>query len=90
MLQTEESDQSIAKLNINKSLFEIEYDSLDVKRSVGKGGSNAVIFAAEWNGKEVAFKCFKINDLLSDNEFEEFEKEVSILASISHPNILRY
>ncbi|CAK9224471.1 unnamed protein product [Sphagnum troendelagicum] len=48
---------------------------------IGKGGS-AIVHKVEWLGKHFAEKCF------FGPEGEHFQKEASLLAGLSHPNIL--
>lgn len=90
IVEEKEASENFAKININESLFEIDYDELKIKKTIGRGGSNSVIFEVEWNDDIFAFKCFKLNDFLNQEKFKEFEKEACILGSVSHPNILRF
>jgi len=78
-----------AQIRLNKDLFHIKYKDLDVKEKIGQGGASAVVFRAEWRGRDVAFKCFSTGDVCSSEcGFAEFEKEASLLVAIRHPNIV--
>jgi len=84
-------DDSIAHLKINKSLFEVDYTSIKLLKVLGSGGSGSTVYLCEYNGDQYAFKCFKTNDICGTQTiFNEFEREVSILASIAHPNIIKF
>ena len=90
-VEEKEASENLAKININEKLFEIDYDKIKIIKTIGKGGSSSVVFEVEWNKYIYAFKCFKIAEFLTSQEkFKEFEKEANILASVAHPNILRF
>jgi len=85
-----ESENTLAKIEINKSLFKIKYEQIKIRQSIGKGGF-AVVYLGTWQANEVAFKCFQTKHLIAEkDDFTDFEKEVSIMASINHPNIVRF
>lgn len=82
---------NIAHLRINKQLFQIDMKDIRLKKIIGEGESNSVVYLVSWYGKDAAFKCFRTRSICSEQQnFDEFEKEVAILGSISHPNIIRY
>lgn len=86
----EEEKIEAATLELNKDLFVIDFDEIKILDKIGEGGSNSVVYKSEWAGSLSAFKCFKIQDFLEEDKFQEFEKEVSILSSVNHPHILRF
>ena len=90
-LENQETARNIANIKINKDLFKLNYDSIEIVKKLGKG-AYATVFLAEWSGHQVAFKCFNTSDVFNDekNNFNDFEKEVAILSSIGHPNIIGF
>jgi len=84
-------DQSIAHLKIDKKLFLVDYKSLTLLELIGSGGSASHIYLVKWNDVEYAFKCFLTTSVCSSQLiFDEFEREVGILASIAHPFIIKF
>jgi hypothetical protein len=63
--------------------WKVEYKSIHrvPKGQLGKGGS-ATVHKVTWLGKDFAEKCFH------GPENEDIQKEASLLAGLSHPNIL--
>ncbi len=89
-LEDQETRKGMANIKINKALFKINFDNIKIRRKLGKGAF-AVVFLADWEGHEVAFKCFQTSDVFNEkNNFKDFEKEVEILSSIGHPNIIGF
>jgi len=81
----------MANLVINKELYVIEYDSISLLKRIGNGGGGgAQIYRVEWMDKICAFKVFQTSTFASQRTFDDFEREVAIMSSISHPNILRF
>lgn len=66
---------------------------MEIQKKIAEGGYGVIYQAKLWNKLDVAIKTLKqiddglINDLQDD---EEFEKEVSVLANLNHPNILKF
>ena len=87
-VEEREANELIAHLEIDSSLFRIQFNDIKIVKTVGSGGSNSIVFEVDWKGTKACFKCFKIQDFLEKERFREFEKEAKILASVSHPNIL--
>jgi len=84
-------DQSIAHLKISMTLFEVNYKDIQLLKAIGSGGSGSSVYLCKWNEKLCAFKCFKTTTVCSSQlVFDEFEKEVNILGSIAHPNIIKF
>jgi len=80
--------QQFANLEINKSLFQIDYNELKIVKHIGNGGYGKV-YLAQWKKNLVAFKLFDTKNMMDiEHDFEPVEREISILASLSHPNIL--
>ncbi len=80
---------------VNTEMFKINIDDLKIKSMLGKGGGGQVYFA-KWNKIDVAFKIFDVFDFnvvgdgKESSDFGEFEKELNIINSLSHPNILKF
>jgi len=80
-----------AHLKITERLFEVDYSTIKLLSKLGAGGSGGSVYLCEWQQKRVAFKCFKSVIICSNRViFDEFEHEVSILASVSHANIVAF
>lgn len=87
--QKAEKEEKVIQLKVNKKLFEIEYSSVKLVKVIGEGGSGAIVYKAKWQGNLVAFKVFKTSLVLNEEgNFKDFESEVSLISSLSHPNIL--
>jgi len=77
-------DNSIAHLRINHELFLVAYQDIKLLKAIGNGGSGSSVYLCEWKNQKCAFKCFKTSSVCSKQLiFDEFEREVSILASIA-------
>ncbi len=82
-------DGSIDSTNLIKRLHppimidvcKMSYKNVKRGRKIGCGGF-ATVYEVTWFGKQLAEKCF------DGLETEAFEKEMSLLAGLSHPNIL--
>ena len=66
--------------------FIIAPKDLDLIKKIAEGG-NGVVYLGKWKGVDVAIKAIK-SDLEGNDE--EFEQEVSLLASLHHPYILNF
>lgn len=75
-------------IDINQKLFEIDFNSVKLLKQIGEGGGNAQIFRAKWENNNVAYKVF--NKFNGDTNFKEVEQEISLLGSLSHPNIIKF
>lgn len=53
-------------------------------------GAYGMVFKGEWQGAVVAIKKIKINDHLGGNTDSLFTREVSIIRSLRHPNIVQF
>ena len=88
ILEMEDSERLMASFHINKMLFQIHSNDINIIKKIGSGGF-AQVYKAEWEGKIVAFKCFKTTELCGGQEdFSSFEKEIKLLLTIKHPNIV--
>lgn len=91
LMEKKNANDLVKNLRINDQLFRIEKDELKLIKVLGSGGSSCTVFLVEWQGRNAAFKSFKPTNVCSDQQnFDLFEREVEILGSISHPNIIRY
>jgi len=61
-----------------------------------------MLFVGEWKGQRVAYKCFKLADIVGDvtkdlscdlsqmqRRYAEFEIELNLLTNLKHPYIIR-
>lgn len=83
-----ETKNNFDKIIINKDFFKINYDKLKIEKSIGSGAFCRV-YLAKWNDIDVAFKAFTDNTLTNDGDFNQFERELTLLLSLSHPNIIK-
>jgi len=92
MIDSESGTPKSGKMNIREELFEIPMDKIDLIKAIGSGGSGSTVYKATWENQSVAFKVFKLMQFVNDDSanFEEFEREVEILGSTSHPSILTF
>mmetsp|Transcript_7935 Transcript_7935/g.29609 ORF Transcript_7935/g.29609 Transcript_7935/m.29609 type:complete len:294 (-) Transcript_7935:598-1479(-) len=91
-VEMDELDEDVnrAKLMIKKSLLEIDFKELKLLKKIGSGGSESVVFKAEWNQLIVAIKVFNVRRLTGERHFEEFEKELSIMSGLRHPRLVTF
>ncbi|PKA57203.1 Serine/threonine-protein kinase CTR1 [Apostasia shenzhenica] len=75
------------KANITDDLT-IPWSDLALKERIG-AGSFGTVHRAEWHGSEVAVKILMEQDFLAER-FKEFLREVSIMKSLRHPNIVLF
>lgn len=83
---------TIPEFKVNDKMFEIKFNEMKIKKMIGQGGMGKV-FLANWNRIKVAFKVFEISDdniYNKESDFEDFEKELNIINSLSHPNIIKF
>lgn len=89
--EAEESGTEKAVMRIDKKHFNIEWEDLILEKKIGSGGF-CDVFQVKWeNNISAAFKMFKTSDFSTDNNnFEDFEKELNLMSSLSHPNIVSF
>jgi hypothetical protein len=64
---------------------EIKFD----EKPIGEGGFG-IVFKGEYRGQIVAAKMLKMQDLLDDDNLEEFEREIKLLSILRHTNIVSF
>jgi hypothetical protein len=70
---------------------EVLVDVSEVKLGAQVGaGQYGDVFSATWRGRSVAAKRFRVAGSISDKLMNLFQREVGLLASLSHPNVLAY
>jgi len=67
---------------------EIDISSIKLEARIGKGTFGEV-FKGIWNGTDVGVK-FLSSPHMNEQFLEEFYKEVTIMRSLSHPNVLQF
>jgi len=68
--------------------WEIPFSELELGSLVAEGGYSEV-YKGAWKGRPVAIKMMKCR-VLDDSSLKEFDKEVSIMRKLSHPNIVNF
>ncbi|KAG2386911.1 hypothetical protein C9374_001946 [Naegleria lovaniensis] len=76
------------KDKLDKSEFNYSASDLQFTERISEGASG-VVFKGSFKGTDVAIKKMKITDT-DDQEQEIFEKEVFLLKSLRHPNVLSF
>ncbi|KAG2388364.1 hypothetical protein C9374_000528 [Naegleria lovaniensis] len=67
--------------------FIIPIENIEILKKIATGGFGIIYQGKLWNKVDVAIKLLK-ND--AEEMDEEFEKEVSLLSSLKHPNIVTF
>jgi len=100
--ETDEKGVNIgAHLKFDKTLFQLDIADVKIISVLGSGGSSSIVYKVMWSGQTVAYKCFKLKDIVgsttssimeeeSQRRYEEFEIELNLLAGLNHPNIIRF
>lgn len=89
MIQLEEAEGE-KKLSIGSNFFTIKAEDVVLKKSLGNGAFGEV-FLAEWENTLCAVKMFRTQQFMeTTTEKNDFEKELELLSSISHPNIVSF
>ncbi|KAL9657689.1 hypothetical protein ABK040_005042 [Willaertia magna] len=68
--------------------FIIPVEEIKLERKIGEGGCGTV-YSAKWGDNIVAIKTIRVSDDTEEEE-EDFEREVSLLSSLRHPNIVTF
>ena len=78
-------------LNSNSLNFYINYDEIkkEEEKQIGRGGMGE-LYLGEWQGKQIAIKKIKLDYIKNNVLSNKFIKEINIIASMRHPNILLY
>ncbi|KAL9651001.1 hypothetical protein ABK040_015104 [Willaertia magna] len=79
------------KKSKTKASFSIPIEEILLEKKIGEGGCGTV-YCAKWGENLVAIKSIKILDDDDDDntQNEDFEREVSLLSSLRHPNIVSF
>jgi len=72
-----------------EELSQIDISSLTVMEKVGAGGT-AEVFRGRWKGQKVAIKQLLLVKNIDVKELVSFQREVQVLASIVHPNLVKF
>jgi len=93
LLQEQEmiENSEIASFKINKNLFIIDEKDVETLKFIGENG-NSTQYLVKWNDTNAILKTFHASLINTGTtySYSEFEKELQILASTSHPNILQF
>jgi len=95
---------ALASFKINREMFVIDFEKVQLISQIGSGGSDSVIYKAKWESLEVACKglfvslgVFYSHFLLvyrtlttGQTDFQDFEREVALMSSLSHPNVIHF
>eukprot|EP00005_Dracoamoeba_jomungandri_P006524 CAMPEP_0174275814 /NCGR_PEP_ID=MMETSP0439-20130205/60044_1 /TAXON_ID=0 /ORGANISM="Stereomyxa ramosa, Strain Chinc5" /LENGTH=871 /DNA_ID=CAMNT_0015367977 /DNA_START=51 /DNA_END=2666 /DNA_ORIENTATION=- len=77
---------------IQKEDWYIPLEEIKIKPNQGKlgGGAGGNVYGVKWKGIEVALKTMIAGFWGSIDDFYDFSKEISLLSSIRHPNIVLF
>ncbi|KAG2393027.1 hypothetical protein C9374_009604 [Naegleria lovaniensis] len=84
-LLTSTADAPSIEMEKKAMSFLIPITDLTIIKKIGEGGIGTV-YLGKWKDRDVAIKSLKAR---IDDDNDEFEKEVSLLASLRHPCILQ-
>ncbi|KAL9649164.1 hypothetical protein ABK040_004185 [Willaertia magna] len=85
------NNSSTIKKKLLKS-FIIPVEQIKIEKKIGEGGCGTV-YLATWGANKVAIKSIKLTTEEDDNEEnnnEDFEREVTLLSQLRHPNIVTF
>ncbi|BAT85819.1 Serine/threonine-protein kinase [Vigna angularis] len=80
------SSKPSREFSVDMEDLDIPWTDLVLKGRIGSG-SFGTVHQAEWNGSEVAVKILMEQDFAGER-FQEFLREVAIMKSLRHPNIV--
>jgi hypothetical protein len=66
----------------------VEWKDVELKTEIGEG-SYAIVYEGVWQGRAVAVKELKVLDA-SEDLMNDFVTEVTVLAALSHPNVIDF
>eukprot|EP00005_Dracoamoeba_jomungandri_P003740 CAMPEP_0174256122 /NCGR_PEP_ID=MMETSP0439-20130205/5375_1 /TAXON_ID=0 /ORGANISM="Stereomyxa ramosa, Strain Chinc5" /LENGTH=895 /DNA_ID=CAMNT_0015338589 /DNA_START=158 /DNA_END=2845 /DNA_ORIENTATION=+ len=77
---------------IKKESWYIPLEELKIKANKGKlgGGASGNVYRVKWKGIDVALKTMIAGFWGSIDDFYDFSKEISLLSSIRHPNVVLF
>jgi len=77
------------EIRIDQEATEIDVRELQLAESVGTGGT-AEVFRGAYRGVPVAIKQLFRHRKMDDKEKISFDREVTVLAAITHPNLVKF
>lgn len=66
----------------------IEFEDLELRNSIGYG-TTAEVYLGSWRSRTVAIKQLLVHRRLSKQEQVAFSREINILTSVEHPNLVK-
>ncbi|XP_052198844.1 serine/threonine-protein kinase CTR1-like isoform X2 [Diospyros lotus] len=84
----EDAQPILAFSDLSEEDLEISWSELILKKKIGSG-SFGTVHLAEWRGSDVAVKILIEQDFHAEH-FREFLREVAIMKSLRHPNIVLF
>ncbi|KAL8140555.1 hypothetical protein V2J09_006576 [Rumex salicifolius] len=78
----------ISDINLHLDELVIPWNEIALKERIGSG-SFGTVHRGEWNGSEVAVKILMEQDFHAEH-FKEFLREVAIMITLRHPNIVLF
>lgn len=84
--------QNIPKFIVNSALFNIPFADLKNWKEIGAGAAS-IVCKADWGGTTVAVKLLKSKHSAytsDETAFKMFERELTVLSSIKHNNIVSF
>ncbi|KAJ6226384.1 serine/threonine-protein kinase tnni3k-related [Anaeramoeba flamelloides] len=85
----ETSKRMVKRVQKISTFQEISRDELKFQKKVGSGAFKKV-WKGKWLGNTVAIAKVKQSKQFTETQIEEFEKEISVLCTLNHPQIVRF
>jgi serine/threonine protein kinase len=74
--------------NNTRLVFPKTFGNFTYQRTLGQGTFSAVVLCTNRSGKSYAVKVFSRRHLVEQQLFDRFEREVRVMESLKHPNIV--
>ena len=74
---------------VNDAVWKVERNEVTLIKEIGRGASG-LVSKGSYRGQDVAVKQIHQSILAQEHVMDEFKREVRIMASIKHPNLVRF
>ena len=73
----------------NQEFFKLKLSDLKIEKQIGAGAS-AEVFKGTYKEADVAIKKLRLFPQSAENTLKEFQREVSTLTQVRHPNLVLF